>query len=326
MPRRPPARSSACPTRVDGSAGRGAGRTAEGAQARTVAGAARLPRQRFTRATAVDALVALVEAPQRRAQCRVIPGHGGRQRKPAQLRGEGQHILRRCRLVVAGQVETLPGRSPHCGDDDGCQVIHVQSVEHLARANHVARTPLRQLHQRIATRPVQAGQAEHRRGDAALSGQCTPLCFREQALHTSRFSGVGRAALVDPTAGAVGIHRGRRQIADPAQCRAGLQRGQQQAQCRVALRVGRHAAQHGIGLRDLIEQGRRRWRVGVQLMPWQAIVRRERGIAHRAGHAYAVRLQLRGQHASAPAQPENQYPRGQWAGLQGGTHATRSAW
>lgn len=179
------------------------------AQALTVAGESRLPPQRGTRAATVDALAALVEAPQGRAQRRVIQGHGGWHRKSPQLRGEGQHVLRRCRLVIAGQVHPLRYRSLHRRDDHRGQILHVQAVEHQARAHHVACTPLRQLQQRIATRSVKAGQAQYRRGNAALLGQRTPLGFREPALHADGFSGVRHAGFVDPAAGTVGIHRGR---------------------------------------------------------------------------------------------------------------------
>ncbi|KAG0777323.1 hypothetical protein G6F22_011952 [Rhizopus arrhizus] len=120
----------------------------------------------------------------------------------------------------------------------------------------MAGTSLRQLQQRIASRPIQAGQAHRRRRDAAFLRKCTPLRFGEPALHARDPRGVRYAGFVDPAAGPVGVHRGRRQIANPAQRRTGLQCRQQQAQCRIAFSIGWHAAQHGVGLCDFVEQGR----------------------------------------------------------------------
>lgn len=194
LPRR--VRSSACRTRVD-----------QVVPALTVAGEARLPAQRLTRAETVDALVALVEAPQRLAQRRVVPGHGRWHRKPAQLRGEGQYLLRRCRLVVGRQIQPIHARPLHRCDNDRCQVIHVQAVEHQPWTHYVARTSLCQLQQRIASRSVQSGQAEYRRGDTALLRQRTPLVLGAPALHAGRFSGIGHAGCVDPAAGPIGIDR-----------------------------------------------------------------------------------------------------------------------
>ncbi|MNV53159.1 hypothetical protein D3C71_1452880 [compost metagenome] len=85
----------------------------------------------------------------------------------------------------------------------------MQAIEHQPRPHHVPRAALRQLQQRIAPWPIEARQAEHRRGDAARIRQRTPLRFGELTLHAHRLCGIGNAALVDPAAVAVTIDRSR---------------------------------------------------------------------------------------------------------------------
>ena len=283
----------------------------------------RHPPQRLARAAAVDALVAGVEAPQRGAHCRVIPGHRRWQREAAQPRAIGQYLLRWRGFVIGGQIESIPRGPLHRRDDHRCQILHVQPVEHQPGPHHMAGAALGQLQQRIAARTIQRRQPEYRRGDAARIGQPTPLRFCQAPLHTRRFAGIGHAVLVDPATAAVTVHRGRGQIAHPAQGRAGLQGGQQHPQGGVTLRIGRHAAEYGRRLCDGRQQFRRRRGIGMQAEPPQSIVGQVRRIACRANHLHPTALQPGRNHAPAPAHAEDQQRRRQRRRQH---HALRSAW
>jgi hypothetical protein len=162
--------------------------------------------QRLARAPAVDALVAGVEPPQRRAYRRVIPRHRRWHCKPAQLRRERQHVLRRRRLIVGGQIQRL-ARATHRGNNCRRQILHMQPVEHQPRPQHMPRAAFRQLNQRIATGPIDPGQPEHGRRHALVTREPAPLPLGQQPPPRRVIHRIGHRRLVDPATFTVGVHR-----------------------------------------------------------------------------------------------------------------------
>ena len=141
----------------------------QGAQPLAIARIAQVDGQLLLDPRVADPAAVAVEAARHRRQLGRLERHLGRRQGAQQRAGEGDHVLRRRRLVV-GDVVDRAGIGPrHRGAQHLDDVVDVDAAEHLAGLDDAARGAGAHRGERAAARPgaVDAGEAEQVHRQAA---------------------------------------------------------------------------------------------------------------------------------------------------------------
>jgi len=246
-----------------------------------------------------NALVVGIKAARHLAQrCRIERNHG-RRRFAAQLRRKGHNRFGRSRIVIAYIVDA-PGMGPcHRRLDHACDVIDMDARKHLPWFGDPPGGSGREIDECVAPGPVDSREAEH----VDRQRQPQPRRFGHHTARTALAGRLERARLVDPTAVAVAVHSGGREIPRPAPL-AG-------ACGKVAGMSDQHGIARGIG-RDRTQQMAGALQRGMRIdqrkdVRGNSLARKKselRVIAHRTGHTPALCKKTARQHKCAVAEAE----------------------
>src|SRR6516162_1703268 len=184
------------------------------------------------------ALVVVVKAACHRREPGGLERHERRRLHPEKFGGIGDDRLGRCRIIVANVVDGTGPRPLHRGDQHARQILDVDAREDLTRLVDAFCGAGTQRIERAAARTVDGGEPKDVDRRAAVAPKLEPALLCGEAAPAALTGRQQSGGFVDPTAAAIAIDPGRRQIAEPGK----------PGQCRNITAVqGEHRVACGIG-------------------------------------------------------------------------------